>query len=636
MIAGDPSFFAFRVPALPIETLTSWADGVQAPLAAVNDLLVALDHDRSRLQARLAEVARRPDVRSAISVASPDLLDAIDAANPDAKVEAALIRYVSRMASRPTPFGLFAACGTGMIAERTCIRVPDRVDWRRHTRLDGDYLDRIVRDRTSALRSTLMYRPNDSLYAAGGRHRYVETRLSTLERTHHLAEITNSQHLHRALAIAASGATAAEIADAVAEGGVERARATQYVDELIDAQVLLPTVAVTITGAPPLDALIDDLDAVGDANAVATLCSVRAELVTIDAEGLTATPKRHAHVAAMLDGLPQPQNRAALLQVDASIPDCGATLSRSLVDDALRAVDLLRRISPADEPTELERFREAFVERYEEQEVPLLGALDSDLGPGFGREGDPAPLIKGLSRPRAERSVAMGRREARLLELLHRAWTANEQEVVLTGDDVAALERDDAPRMPDAFQILATVARTRDGDRLVVPSAGGPAGAALLGRFCHGDAALLQHVRDHLRDEEALDPDAIHAEIVHLPSGRLSNILVRPLLREWELEWLGRRAHPLIDASRCPTCSSPSATAHSCCDRDAWGGVSPHGSPAHTTGLDARPLCIDSLRRCSRREPPVVFGGHGRHSSTFRSHRGCVGVVSSSLWRRGG
>jgi thiopeptide-type bacteriocin biosynthesis protein len=69
---------------------------------------------------------------------------------------------------------------------------------------------------------------------------------------------------------------------------------------------------------------------------------------------------------------------------------------------------------------------------------------------------------------------------------------------------------------------------------------GGPSGANWLGRFCHGDAALRDHVRAHLRQEESLRPDAIFAEIVHLPEGRMGNVLCRPLLRQYEIAYAGR------------------------------------------------------------------------------------------------
>ena len=61
-----------------------------------------------------------------------------------------------------------------------------------------------------------------------------------------------------------------------------------------------------------------------------------------------------------------------MLQVDATVPECGATLARSVVDDVARGVELLRRIAPAPELTELERIREAIIESYEDPELALL------------------------------------------------------------------------------------------------------------------------------------------------------------------------------------------------------------------------------------------------------------------------
>ena len=72
----------------------------------------------------------------------------------------------------------------------------------------------------------------------------------------------------------------------------------------------------------------------------------------------------------------------------------------------------------------------------------------------------------------------------------------------------------------------------------------GPSGSRLLGRFCHLDPELHRHMEEHLREEAALDPDAVFAEIVHLPRGRSGNVLWRPVLREWEIPFLGRSGAP--------------------------------------------------------------------------------------------
>jgi thiopeptide-type bacteriocin biosynthesis protein len=66
----------------------------------------------------------------------------------------------------------------------------------------------------------------------------------------------------------------------------------------------------------------------------------------------------------------------------------------------------------------------------------------------------------------------------------------------------------------------------------------------VVGRFCHADPALLAFVQDHLQAEEACRPEQVFAEIVHLPEGRVGNILCRPVLREYEIPYLGRSGAP--------------------------------------------------------------------------------------------
>ena len=541
-------FFAFRVPALPMSVLTEWSDGVDAPAAAAEDLPAAIERDHVGLRQRLGDIAGRQEVQAALSVASPDLLDAQRERGDDPGVEAALVRYVSRMSSRATPYGLFAACGMGTIGDHTSVELPDRATWRLHTQLDADYLDALVRDRSVALRDRLSFRPNDSLHLMAGRWRYVASRLDGLERSYYLLQVADSTHLQRVVEAARDTVTLADLTDAVAAAGVDTERATRYVHQLIDAQVLVPTLAVAITGPPPLDVLVADLASLGDDATVAVLRGVRDSLSALDGEGPQEMTGGHDRIATMLGQLPAPIKRSKLFHAQLTVPPCGATLSRSTVDEIARAVDLLRRLAPVRRPTELDAFRDAFRDRYDQREVPLLEALDEELGVGLGAvpdRPDPAPLLDGLRfPPRPGIDATVGGREHRLLHILHRAWTDGAREVALSSEDVDALSRDDAEPLPAAVGATAVLARTREGLRVVVTGAGGPSGARLLGRFCHSDPHLEEQVRAHLRAEEDLDPDAVHAEIVHLPSGRLVNVLARPVLRDYEIEWLGRSGAP--------------------------------------------------------------------------------------------
>src|SRR4029450_5157295 len=82
------------------------------------------------------------------------------------------------------------------------------------------------------------------------------------------------------------------------------------------------------------------------------------------------------------------------------------------------------------------------------------------------------------------------------------------------------------------------------GFRVLLQYVDGPPAALMLGRFCHADQTLHEFVRAQLRAEEARRPEELFAEIVHLPDGRTGNILCRPVLREYEIPYLGRSAAP--------------------------------------------------------------------------------------------
>src|SRR5215211_7153135 len=127
-------FFVLRTPLLPFGELVAWGAELEAP-ARVGDseaLGEAIERDRLRLRARLRELLTRPEFRDAVFVASPALESAIDlwrrdpASERGRKTEQPLVAYFSRAAGRPTPFGLFAGCTTGVIGRSTSLRLEGR------------------------------------------------------------------------------------------------------------------------------------------------------------------------------------------------------------------------------------------------------------------------------------------------------------------------------------------------------------------------------------------------------------------------------------------------------------------------------------------------------------------------------
>lgn len=578
------SFFAFRTPLLPFEELEAWGEGLEAP-GALGDperLEQALAADRERLRARLAALAERPEVLEAVFLASPSLYEslAIWRAAPDSKkgmrAERALVRYIYRMAARATPFGLFSGCSLGPIARggesegtsATRLAVAPRSGYERHTRLDMDYLFALCEDlgRDPALREELLYRPNTSLYRAAGRLRYAEARLDKKVRSHHLVAVEENEYLAEALRCASGGARIRDLVTALVEldpdGEVTPEEARDFVLELIDSQVIVSDLSTPVTGPEAIHDLIDQLGRFPETRDTAErLVRVRDALTALDAGGPGAPPARYQEVADTLKELPTSVELSRLFQLDMVKPAESPLLGAAVVEEILRGIELLHRLSGKGTQESLDKFRKDFNERYEGREISLLQVLDEEIGIGFERSGDvgaeASPLLRGmaLGGQAAEQSVSWGRRQALLLAKIQEAQALGKQEIELTPEDLERMVPDDPADertpLPDAFQVMASLsaaspeALERGDFQVLFEGAGGPSGARLLGRFCHADPALTQHVLEHLREEEALRPDAVFAEIVHLPQGRIGNILARPVLRDYEIPYLGRSGAPL-------------------------------------------------------------------------------------------
>lgn len=552
-----------RTPLLPRDDLERWGAGLATTAAGddLDQLTAAVAEDREVLRTRLQQLVARPEVREAIFVASPVLEESIDAwiADPTSeagqKTERSLVRYVSRMAVRPTPFGLFAGNTIGALGETTHLELAPRAGYRRYTRIDGDYLsnltDALGTDR--AVREQLLYRPNSSLCLVAGRLRYAMRREGA-SRSYSLVSLEPSDYLVATLERARAGALTSTLAEALvdADAEVTREEADEFISELIDSQVLVSELAPPVTGPEAVDDVLAQLTPLDAPSARATadaLAQIRGSLQHLD-RGVGNPPATYRQAAQALAQLPVVPEISRLFQVNLVPAAAHVELGRDVIDEVLRATDLFRRLARPRGADDVSRFRDAFLERYEGREVPLAEVLDEESGIGFAASQAPAaaasPLLDGLPFPGGspDETTAWGARVQLLARKIAQANVEGALEIVLDDDDLAIMDAGEPAPPPDAFQAMFTLARS-DGDiRIQMTGLSGPPGSSLLGRFCHSDPAMHETVTANLTAEEALRPDAVFAEVVHLADGRLANISARPVLRQHEIVYLGRSGAP--------------------------------------------------------------------------------------------
>lgn len=564
--ATPSGFFVLRTPLLPFDEFIRWGDGLEAHRVSRQSPdagHAAWNRDVALLRARLRAVINRSEVRQALFLASQSLEASLERwmDDPDTKkgvrTERSLVRYFARMSGRPTPFGLLAGCSIGTVSteggdgDTTRLRLASRARYQSKSRFDYSYLTALAAslERLPTIATQLRYRPAASLHRQGDIWHYIEPTIARDGVSYKVVRVENDPVLETVIDRASASATRQQLIDTVLsmrdDRAIGAADAAAYVDELIEAKMLVSMLSPYVTGTSAFDDLVEQLS---PSSAAVSLAQARDALDALDQAGLGARRRDYEAIAATLQPLPTTPDLATLFHVDLLKPCEAAILGRSVVDELMRAVAFFASVDATArrESDQLRRFREAFTERYGIAWVPLLAALDPESGIGFGSDESTTPSEQQDASARA----ALSEFHNVLLRKVVDCASVGAHEMVLHPSDFTPSA---APRrLPDAFSVLGSIAvpsadAVHAGNyRVLLRAATGPSGATLIGRFCHASPELTRLVREHLRDEEMAngDPDVVYAEIVHLPERRAGNIVARPVLRGYEIECFGRSGAP--------------------------------------------------------------------------------------------
>ncbi len=564
--AVSAGFFVARTPLLPFDALQSWSEGLQTPrlqpTAPLLELEAALVADLRRQRSRVSEWLSQPIIRESLYLASPGFFESLEhwEKNPDsdrgAKIEGSLVRYLQRMMTRATPFGLMAGISVGTSGPIAQFEVPPLVSLRRHTRLDMDYLHGLLSSlaKDVALRGRLLYFPNSSLYRVGDRFRYIERQVEGGDRKDIFTSCEVSELLNGLLVRARAGVFPAQLASEIvgADPEVTLEDAAGFIDELITAQVLVSELEPALTGEDPLEEALQTLEARRrDHPVIGVLRHVQAGLRELDEEVRGVEPSAYQALVENLERLNFPVERARVFQVELVKPGTGVYLTPAVYNSVASAAELLRRLTGRSGLTAraMQHFITSFKRRYEDAEVPLGLALDEESGIGFEPDFCPVEpsLIAGLGLRSNLPMPLAALPSSHLMELLGRAHRSGAQEIKLSEQDLSLLEDPHGFGRARGLSVNAVVVgksaeAVNQGQFELVVSAGSPSGPAAsnIARFCSADADLSRRVKELCASEAKLNPGTVLAEVVYLPNARNGNVMLRPVLREYEIPYLAR------------------------------------------------------------------------------------------------
>lgn len=529
MFAYASDFFVLRTPMLPYHTAIE--------LYSHDNLLTHYTPEM---------------VQEALYIASPVLYTAFMKYKSGAqqqpreirKVTTALWQYLVRMSTRCTPFGIFSGCAVGSFGPVTRLQLAAVQDIRRHMRLDMDYLCKVA-DYLAAhqsMKGQLTYYPNSSLYKYAQQWRYARYSYQGDTRIYDLVKVEMTPVLNKVIKQAAAGLSFTKLVALVTAFDVTTEEAAGYIVQLIDAQILKSDLEANISGDEFTQELTGKLKQYQHTEQlVQVLTHTRERMQDINAAPGVAA---YRQIKDGLAVLPVAIDESRLFQIDTVKRMVSNQLSPAVAEEIKEAIFILGCLNNEQrQHTKLEEFKRAFEERYGTQAVPLAMALDVENGIGYQQAYDTADRYK-QRKPGRPVDIEQHPKTAFIFEQYKQALAGGRREIVISREDATRFPLDPSI-MPDAIDAVFSLYRGASPDETLIRFIGAsPAAAKLLARFCHADETLAARVKELIRREEALHPDKIYAEVLHLPQAKVGNILARPHLRRYEIPYLCRSTLP--------------------------------------------------------------------------------------------
>ena len=461
------------------------------------------------------------------------------------KVKASLIKYFTRMSSRCTPFASLASCGHLSWGNPQQIQPDEHVVWR--FRLDMLYCcmisQKMMQDRS--LRESLSYRLNDTIYAMGKRWRYITYMSHGFGRTFQVRELSRTRPLVMLQKKVTGFIPFQSIATLLGDSfDLSKEAATDYLHSLIEHQLLVSDIEPTVTGGDMLSGLVERVGPIDDQwkRHLIDLQNCLAQLSPL--KPVEENESQLKRIKEVLEHVDIKTNPKYLIQLDSFSRLDNGTVDRRIVKQLRQGLEFLSRISPVYQNGYLEKFKQRFTARYQDQEIPLLEALDPDVGIGYiHTHGHTAnPLLDGIRIPsNSQASTTQGLspfQQILLKKMLDPDWLRTGC-IRLSDKDVSdfPLRYNDLPVTLSAMFEL--IGQADHGEYLLGNLRfWGSCAANLLGRFAYGDDRIHDLVEQVAEYEKKAYQDSIVAEIAHVPQNRTGNILSRPHFRKYEIVYL--------------------------------------------------------------------------------------------------
>lgn len=461
------------------------------------------------------------------------------------KFHKTLINYLIRMGSKCVPFGLFATISVGKWSNQTSIDLGPSNDIRRVVRIDNEYYAELARTLINDIPDpeNITYFPNNTIYSLKDKIRFLHpivkvqpNKYTINKKIHNLVTISKDDIIIRVLDWSQGGKSIAFLSDRLTNIGYEIRESTAYLNSLINAGVLISEFEPTLSGSLDLNTLVHRLSELRYPK-IATLIEVRESINQINSGKSNFSLSDHTKLRQKFNILcPNSGLKSNVLQVDAFRSNTSAVVDKRVIGNIPKAIRLAT-LSHGDfkKQSILEQFKRAFAERYETTVVQLVEALSPEHGIGYG---DQLHLSTYDTYQKHSAPIDDERLLSLKLSILEKSIKENLRSIDLSEDHNDILNL--APvNLPDYFCLSGTIHRYPNEEDFLRLKMISNSITRIVGRFSH-IPEIKKLLGDTVLKEDLYYTKSIRAEVVHIPSDRIGNVIIREKLSEYEIPIITR------------------------------------------------------------------------------------------------
>lgn len=471
----------------------------------------------------------------------------------DDKLVQTLYKYATRISTRCTPYGLFACCSVGKIDINSNYKIEK--DIYRDIKLDAIIINKISTrlQNDQLIKYNILYYPNTTIYRIGARLRYIEYQVSHGQKEFKISEVAYSPILGEILKKANFGINLSVIADFLRNKEYSEMDISNFIEDLINSQVLVSELFDLFTVEDQLKKIISLVDNIPYDNEIRKcLMNLSDQFDLINSSNVDKFLSHYKEIITSLEKQDLAVGENVFFHIDSFRKTSAFTISNKVVDQIKNAINLLLSISdyhhPPKEFSNINKFKDEFYIRYGDSNVPLLEALDVESGLGYpiGKHTNVySPLLDNIDFPQVDNFGDTQSNHNKvhlfLLKKIIDSHLKGEEDIILTDAEVKSLFSSEIRKkdLPKTLSVLLEIIKDVKDSELTVFFKGIDVGATkYLSRFSRGNKEILDLVTHVAKKEQELNTQAKLVEVIHSPGVRVDNVLSKPHLRDYELLFL--------------------------------------------------------------------------------------------------